>query len=39
VDVNQLLESGVVIEDTHTSVFLSLVNPAKKVIISNYPHL
>jgi len=34
--VNQLLESGVVIQDTHTSV-LSLVNPAKKVIISNVP--
>lgn len=35
--VNQLLESGVVIQDTYTPV-LSL-NPAKKVIISNVPPL
>lgn len=34
--VNQILESGVVIQDTYTPV-LSLVNPAKKVIISNVP--
>ncbi len=34
--VNQLLESGVVIWGTFTPV-LSLVNPAKKVIISNVP--
>lgn len=34
--VNQLLESGVVIQGTFTPV-LSLVNPAKRVIISNVP--
>lgn len=34
--VNQLLESGVVIQGTFTPV-LSLVNPAKKIIISNVP--
>lgn len=33
---NQLIENGVVIQDTFIPV-LSLVNPAKKVIISNVP--
>lgn len=34
--VNQLLVSGLVIHDTYTPV-LSLVSPAKKVVISNVP--
>lgn len=34
--VNQLLESGVVIQGIYTPV-LSLVSPAKKVIILNVP--
>lgn len=34
--VNQVLESGVVIHGTFTAV-LSLVNPAKRIIISNVP--